>query len=262
MCNRYRPVSTTMVRDVFGFTFIEEPQPLYNPAGIGPWQPGPFVRNGNAAVGQWGLIPWFSKTRRPTGKGGRPISTNNARIESIATAPTFKGPWARGQRCLIPAWDYDEPYWGTGKNIWWRFARADGTPWALAGLWSDWTDPASGEVVLSYTMLTQNCDSHPLLKKFHKPDPALPADAQDKRSVVAIEPQDWARWLQGTQDDAMSLVRLSPEACFAHGAVEASQQVSLDAPPVAPLEAPPKKPRAKAKPVAAPPDEDTTPPLF
>jgi hypothetical protein len=88
--------------------------------------------------------------------------------------------------CLIPADDYDEPYWGSGKNIWWRFARADGQPWALAGLWNERTDPASGEVVPSYTMLTINCDAHPLLSRFHKPDPMRPPDKQDKRSVVAI----------------------------------------------------------------------------
>ena len=201
MCNRYRPVSVTVVRDVFGFTLLEQPQPLYATTGIGPWQSGPFVRAGAAVVGQWGLIPWFSGTRRPAGRGGRPISTNNCRIETAATAPTFKGPWARGQRCIIPAADYDEPYWGTGRNIWWRFARADGAPLALAGLWNDWTDPQTGEVVPSYTMLTQNCDAHPLLNRMHKPDPALPPDAQDKRSVVVgylhgLEPMDMHAWYE------------------------------------------------------------------
>jgi len=176
MCNRYRPASVTYVRDVFGFTLIKEREPdapgadAYKTQGIGPWQSGPFIHNKGLDIGQWGLIPWFSKTRRPTGKFGKPISTNNCRIETVATAPSFKAPWARGQRCLIPAVDYDEPYWGTGKNIWWRFARKDGTAWALAGIWNEWTDPASGEIVGSYTMLTQNCDDHPLLSLMHKPD--------------------------------------------------------------------------------------------
>jgi putative SOS response-associated peptidase YedK len=151
MCNRYRPASVTYIRDVFGFTLIKEREP-YATAGIGPWQPGPFVHGGGLDVGQWGLIPWFSKTRRPIGKAGRPISTNNCRVESVAITPSFKEPWARGQRCLIPAMDYDEPYWGTGKNIWWRFARRDGVAWALAGLWTEWADPDSGEIVGSYTM--------------------------------------------------------------------------------------------------------------
>lgn len=36
-------------------------------------------------------------------------------------------------------------------------------------------------------MLTINADSHPLMRRMHKPDPKLPADQQDKRSVVPIE---------------------------------------------------------------------------
>ncbi len=227
MCNRYRPVSVTVLRDVFGFTLIEEPQPLYATTGIGPWQPGPFIHAGGVQVGQWGLIPWFSKTRRPTGQGGRPISTNNCRVESAATAPSFKGPWARGQRCLIPAVDFDEPYWGTGRNIWWRFGRRDGQPWALAGLWTPWTDPATGEIIPSYTMLTQNCDGHPLLGLMHKPDPALPPEGQDKRSVVAIERKDWDLWLRGTPQEARTLVRVPALELFAHGAANPAQTIPL-----------------------------------
>jgi putative SOS response-associated peptidase YedK len=227
MCNRYRPASSTYVRDVFGFTLIEDAEPAYNTAGIGPLQPGPFVIAQGLRVGQWGLIPWFSQTRKPVGKGGRPISTNNCRIETAATAPSFKGPWLRGQRCLIPAVDYDEPYWGTGRNIWWRFGRKDGEPWMLAGLWADWKDPQTGEIVGSYTMLTQNCDRHPLLKLMHKPDPSLPPDAQDKRTVVPIERGQWRQWLEGTIGDAMQLVQVPPESLFEHGAADPAQQVEL-----------------------------------
>lgn len=229
MCNRFRPASSTYVRDLFGFTLIEDPEPAYSTTGIGPLQVGPFITAQGLRVGQWGLIPWFSKSRRPIGKGGRPISTNNCRIETVATAPSFKGPWSRGQRCLIPAMDYDEPYWGTGKNIWWRFARKDGTPWMLAGIWADWTDPQTGEVVPSFTMLTQNCDTHPLLRLFHKPDPDLPPDAQDKRSVVSIEREDWDTWLHGSVEEALRLVRLSDEGLFRHGAADPAKQVELPA---------------------------------
>ena len=234
MCNRYRPASVTYIRDVFGFTSIKEREP-YATTGIGPLQRGPFVQAAGLEVGQWGLIPWFSKTRRPTGKAGRPISTNNCRMETVATAPTFKSPWARGQRCLIPAIDYDEPYWGTGKNIWWRFARRDGTAWTLGGLWSEWVDPSTGENVPSYTMLTQNCDEHPLLNLMHKPDPSLPPDRQDKRAVIPIERADWDRWLNGTVDEAMALVKLPPAELFSHAAAEPDKQVDLPLQRAAPL---------------------------
>lgn len=225
MCNRYRPATVTRIRDAFGFTLIED-APAYNSNGIGPWQPGPFIRAGGVAVGQWGLVPWFSKGRRPTGRGGRPISTNNCRIETAATAPTFKGSWTRGQRCIIPAEDFDEPYWGSGRNIWWRFSRGDGQLWALAGLWSEWTDAESGQLVLSYTMLTQNCDSHPVLSLMHKPDPSLPPDKQDKRTVVPIERADWDQWLKGSPEEALALVR-TPGTELVHGPADPSNAAQL-----------------------------------
>lgn len=227
MCNRYRPASVVRIRDVFGFTLIESGPPLYRTDGIGPWQTGPFLRAAGAGVGQWGLIPWFSATRRPTGRGGRAISTNNCRIETAATAPTFKTSWLRGQRCIIPAEDFDEPYWGTGKNVWWRFRRADGMPWGLAGLWSEWTDRQTGQTVLSYTMLTQNCDGHPVLGLMHKPEPTLPCDQQDKRTVIPLQAADWQRWLSGSVDDALRLVRVPHPELIAHGAADPASQAAL-----------------------------------
>ena len=113
----------------------------------------------------------------------------------------------QGQRCLILADWYQEPNWETGKNIWWRLRRADGAPWALAGLWSEWTDPQTGELVPNFTMITCNCDGHPLLGRLHKPDPKLPPDQQDKRAVAHIDPMDWHTWLHGAQADALELVR-------------------------------------------------------
>jgi putative SOS response-associated peptidase YedK len=93
--------------------------------------------------------------------------------------------------------------------------RADGDPWGLAGLWSTWTDKATDEVHESYTMLTLDADHHPLMNRMHKPDPKLPADQQDKRSVIAIEKGDVDQWLAGTMDEARQLTRLTPVEVFA-----------------------------------------------
>jgi putative SOS response-associated peptidase YedK len=95
--------------------------------------------------------------------------------------------------------------------VWWRFRRADGQPWGLAGLWNTWIDKASDELHESYTMLTMNADHHPLMRRMHKPDPKLPADQQDKRSVVPLPPQAWDDWLAGTVQQAQALFKL-PEA--------------------------------------------------
>ena len=59
-------------------------------------------------------------------------------------------------------------------------------------------------------MLTQNCDGHPLLSRFHRPEPSLPIDKQDKRTVVPLEVNEFKTWLTGTEDEAKALIRLQP----------------------------------------------------
>ena len=97
----------------------------------------------------------------------------------------------------------------------WRFTRRDGSPWGLAGLWNSWVDPATGEVLESYTMLTLNADMHPLMNRMHKPDPKRGPDQQDKRSVVPIEPHDVDPWLHAPLAQAAQLIKLAPVDCFA-----------------------------------------------
>jgi putative SOS response-associated peptidase YedK len=206
VCNRYHPARQDLFYDEF------KARPLENlPVGpIFPRRPGPFIRAGadgarHAVVGQWGLIPFFAKALPLK------FSTNNARIEGVldGTSATFRDPWRRGQRCLIPAQSFDEPNWESGKNEWWRFRRADGRPWGLAGLWSSWTNRETGEIVDSYTMLTMNADAHPLMRRMHKPDPKLGSHEQDKRSVIAINREDWDAWLNGSLPGAQALIRLT-----------------------------------------------------
>jgi putative SOS response-associated peptidase YedK len=98
--------------------------------------------------------------------------------------------------------------------VWWSFRRADGQPWGLAGLWNTWTDPATGEVVESYTMLTLNADAHPLMRRMHKPDPQLGPDQQDKRSVIPIELENVDAWLFGSAAQATQLLKLAPAEVF------------------------------------------------
>ncbi len=169
---------------------------------------GPFIRRVAAGssnirecvIGQWGLIPSFAKEPKV------PYSTFNARFEELSDKASYRTPWARGQRCIIPAESFDEPNWETGRNLWWTFTRNDGTPWGLAGLWNTWVDRSTGEIHESYTMLTVNADAHPLLRRMHKPDPKYGPDEQDKRSVVAIEPSDVELWLCGERDEVRKLV--------------------------------------------------------
>jgi putative SOS response-associated peptidase YedK len=212
VCNRYRPAS----KDAIEAQWQLKPRKLWKP-DIGPWGNGPFIRLVNnepeLVTGQWALIG-----DSDIKANSKPRMTNNARVESIDKLRTFKGPWARGQRCVIPAESYDEPNWESGSNVWWSMRCADGQPWHLAGLWNAWTDKSTGEIHESYTMVTMNCDAHPLLRRMHKPDPFLPPDQQDKRSVIPFEIQDLRTWLSGTIDEALPLIRLPAVEVFAAGA--------------------------------------------
>jgi putative SOS response-associated peptidase YedK len=208
MCNRY----FSPPREQIGFFGPLIPPVNYSSADVFPRGTGAFIRNASGersfVMGQWGLVPWFAKSK------ALPYSTNNARTEGVATAASYKQAWGRGQRCIVPAEVFWEPCWESGKNVWWTFRRADRAPWGLAGLWNTWIDKETGEVVESYTMLTQNGDQHPIMRRMHKPDSKLGPDQQDKRSVVAIEAGDFDQWLTGTVEDARLLIRLTPIDAF------------------------------------------------
>ena len=229
MCARYTPPRWDEMHGVHR-ALPEENLPV---GPIFPRGRGAFIRHAPApeaeapepvrelVVAQWGLIPSFAKATK------LPYSTSNARWETVPTAASFRQPWARDQRCIIPAQEFFEPNWESGRNRWWSFRRADGQPFGLAGLWNAWLDRETGQLVESYTMLTINADAHPLMSRMHKPDPKLGPDQQDKRSVVVVEPADWDRWLVGSKPEAIELLKLAPVEVFDDGPEEAEALGSL-----------------------------------
>lgn len=70
----------------------------------------------------------------------------------------------------------------------------------VGSLWDQWTDPGSGEVVTSFTMLTVNADGHPVMGKFHRP-------GDEKRSVAVLEAGQFEAWLQAESSEASALLR-------------------------------------------------------
>jgi len=123
MCNRYTPPELLDIEREWAIG--RQNPPRWWDDVLFPRGQGPFLRrerddagySRELVVGTWGLIPWFAK--EPCLK----YPTNNARSEELAEKASYKHPWARGQRCVIPAADFDEPNWETGKNVWWRFRR-------------------------------------------------------------------------------------------------------------------------------------------
>lgn len=210
MCTRY---ISPEAGDIERLWHVGARDPVRWARDVFPGYQAPFIRaaadtclamSRELVVGQWGLIPWFAKERKLK------YATSNARSEEMAKKASYKAPWARGQRCIIPAESFFEPNWETGKHVPWRFKRSDGACWGLGGLWNAWTDKETGEVVESFTMLTINADHHPLMNRMHRADPKRPPSMQDKRSVVPIAFSDVDRWLRAPLDEAADLMQLAP----------------------------------------------------
>ena len=84
--------------------------------------------------------------------------TYNACTETVASKPSFRDAWKRKQFCIIPAANFFEPNYETGKPVRWRIERADGGLVAIAGIW----EYRPADQLLSFSMLTINADGHPL----------------------------------------------------------------------------------------------------
>jgi len=95
--------------------------------------------------------------------------------------------------------NFYESCYQSGKAVRWRIDLASGDPFGIACLWDRWTDPSSGELVVSFSMLTVNADDHPVMKQFHKP-------GDEKRTPVIIRLDLHDAWLSSETDQAAELM--------------------------------------------------------
>ena len=99
----------------------------------------------------------------------------------------------------MPAEAIYEPDWGSGKAVPTRIARQDGKPLGLAGLWTS-NRKATGQEVLSFTLLTVNADGHGIFGHLHK--------LQDEKRMVVILPEDqYSDWLNASVARSMDFMR-------------------------------------------------------
>lgn len=145
-----------------------------------------------AVLARFGLIPSTAKTARSPG------ATVNARSETAATRSGFKNAFAQRQWCIVPAQCLYVPHYAEGSKRAerWRIRRADRSPLSVAGLWDRWVDE-SGREVISFAMLTINCDLHPLLARFDRrvTDKGEPTE---KRTPVLLAEEDFDEWLDAS----------------------------------------------------------------
>lgn len=197
MCSNYVPV--TALDRLLSFFGVEQAESGGDfPPEVWPLGLAPFIRraedgSGNKVIegGQFGLLPPFAKE---IAYGRR---TYNARSETVATLPSFRVPWRRGQRCIVPAEAVFEPCWETGKAVRWRIQRPGAVPMGVAGVYTRWRAP-DGAMLWTFTMLTCNADGHPIFQRMHRP-------TDEKRMVVILDEAEYDRWLQCTPAEALTM---------------------------------------------------------
>ena len=209
MCTNYTPSSRDHLRAArLGLAHLPEAD---WPPEVYPGYEAPILVRGGApaqheiaprcVLARFGLVPRWSRDAAH----GHELAqhTTNARSETASIKPSFRSPWRDRHWALAPMHNFFEPCWESGRAVRWRIARADGDLFAAAGLWERWTDPASGEITTSFTLLTVNADGHPLMGRLHRP-------GDEKRMPVLLTPPEFDAWLHATPESAHTLMRTVP----------------------------------------------------
>jgi putative SOS response-associated peptidase YedK len=147
-----------------------------------------------AAQMRWGLIPWWAH--------GVPLkaSTINARVERLDSAPSYRDPWRRGQRCILVMGGFYEPHINTDGSRDPYFVRlTDREVFGVAGLW-DRSRRHDGAQLLSCTLIT--VPANPLLAEVHNGTQRMPA---------VLAQSDHESWLYGAPPQARVTLRPYPE---------------------------------------------------
>ena len=186
MCANYTPSK----REAFSHHYGLERAIFDLPPESFPGYLAPILRESHELAGQaecvaavFGMVPHWADMKLSR-------QTYNARTETVATKASFRNAWKRNQFCIVPAENFFEPNYESGKPVRWRIQHADERPLSIGGIW-EWKANGPDDLpVLSFSMLTINADAHPLMARFHKP-------GEEKRMPVMLEPQQYQGWLEG-----------------------------------------------------------------
>jgi putative SOS response-associated peptidase YedK len=196
MCGRYVNPATAEAERYFAVHLIHwHFERSYN---VAPTQPVPVVRLADAQreglMMRWGLVPFFAKGVPPK------YSTINATIEKLTDGPSWRGPWKRGQRCILPAagfyeWHVNED----GTKTPFYITMADQPVFGFAGLW-DRSVTAEGVALESCTIITMPPNA--LMAEIHNAKQRMPA---------ILQQADIEAWLTGSTDEARAALKPYPD---------------------------------------------------
>lgn len=137
---------------------------------------------------KWGLIPSWAKD----GTIGNKMI--NARAETLAEKPSFKNAF-KSRRCIIPASGFYE--WakkGTQAKQPFYFYLKEKQVFGFAGLYEEWTDKETGELVESCTIITT--EANEVLNPVHD------------RMPVILKPENYDLWLDQKEKNTDRLQNL------------------------------------------------------
>jgi len=135
---------------------------------------------------QFSLIPKWSKESKVK------YATHNARLETIDEKPTFKDAFKK-HHCIVPMTGFIEAlYTGELAGNMVEFHPTKPVLLQAAGIWDEWLDKNSGEVLRSFTIVT------------HEPIPFVDKMGHD-RSPVFLDPDDAEAWLASEGEEPKAL---------------------------------------------------------
>jgi putative SOS response-associated peptidase YedK len=196
MCGRYVSPDEASIEREFNLVRSEWTfPPSYN---VAPTQNVPVIRSidgkPHGSLMRWGLIPFFARGVPPK------YSTINARVETVQTAASYRGPWARGQRCLVVAKGfYEWQVQADGKKVPYYIHINDQPIFAFAGLW-DSCKIDRGECIESVAHITVPANS--VVSEIHNTQHRMPA---------ILEKADREAWLTGTPEQAWETLTPYPD---------------------------------------------------
>jgi putative SOS response-associated peptidase YedK len=129
----------------------------------------------------WGLIPAWVRNRESAEEIR--LKTFNARAENVDSKPSFSASFS-SRRCLVLVCGFFEWQHTATRKIPWYIYRSDKDIMSLAGIWSEWADTSTGELLNTFSVITT--DANGLMAQIHN---------SKKRMPVIIEKGSEDSWL-------------------------------------------------------------------
>lgn len=129
----------------------------------------------------WGLQPFWAKDAKAVKR------SINARAETLTEKPSFRK-LLQSKRCLVPADGFFE--WqvtGHGK-VPYRIMLKNEELFTFAGLWDEWTDKGTGEVLHTFTIITT--EANDVVKPIHNRMPVILSPEAEELWLDKNEPQE------------------------------------------------------------------------